>query len=40
MQIHTPTVVSGGREGGGRNPPLVFDMFQYFETILPAVESL
>ena len=39
MQIHTPTVVPGG-EGGGWNPPLVFDIFQYFETILPAVESL
>ena len=22
------------------NPPLVFDMLQYFETILPSVESL
>ena len=42
MQIHTPTVVPGGGgvEGGGWNQPLVFDMFQYFEAILPAVESL
>ena len=37
-QIHTPTVVQGG---GGMEPlPGVFDMFQYFETILPLVESL
>ena len=35
-----PPWFQGGREGGGWNPPLVFDMFQYFETILPAVESL
>ena len=39
-QIHTPTVV----QGGGREvmEPLreVFDMLQYFETILPLVESL
>ena len=35
-QIHTHTVVqAGGREGG-----VVFDMLQYFETILPLVESL
>ena len=42
MQIHTPTVVQGG---GGRGEwmeplPRVFDMLQYFETILPLVESL
>ena len=40
-QIHTPTVVQGG---GGREVmeplPEVFDMLQYFETILPLVESL
>ena len=36
---HTPTVVQGG--GGGRKtPPWVFDILQYFETILPSVESL
>ena len=40
MQIHTPTVVQGG-EGGWMEPlPGVFDMLQYFETILPLVESL
>ena len=37
MQIHTPTVV---QRGGWMDPPWVFDMFQYFETILPSVESL
>ena len=39
MQIHTPTVV---REGMDRPspPPRVFDVLQYFETILPLVESL
>ena len=38
-QIHTPTVVQGGREV--MEPlPEVFDMLQYFETILPLVESL
>ena len=36
-QIHTPTVV----QGGGVEPlPRVFDMLQYFEMILPLVESL
>ena len=37
-QIHTPTVV----QGWGLMKPLlrVFDMLQYFETILPSVESL
>ena len=42
-QIHTPTVVQGGGGGGGSwMVPLsrVFDMLQYFETILPLVESL
>ena len=40
MQIFTPTVVQGG--GGGWMEPLprVFDMLQYFETILTSVESL
>ena len=38
--IHTPTVVQG--EGGGLMGPLpaVFDMLQYFESILPLVDSL
>ena len=42
QQIHTPTVVQGGGEVGGVNvtPPRIFDMLQYFETILPLVESL
>ena len=40
-QIHTLTVVQG-RWGGGWMEPLpgVFDMLQYFEKILPLVESL
>ena len=37
-QIHTPTVVQGG--GGVEPLPRVFDMLQYFEMILPLVESL
>ena len=38
MQIHTPTVV---QKGGLVLPPLgFFDMLQYFEMILPSVESL
>ena len=38
-QIHTPTVVQGG--GGWMEPfPRVFDMLQYFETILLLVKSL
>ena len=36
-QTYTPTVV---QEGGGWTPPRVFDMLQYFATILPSVESL
>ena len=37
-QSHTPTVVQGG---AWMEPlPGVFDMLQYFETILPLVESL
>ena len=41
-QIHTPTVVQrgGGRRGDWEPLPGVFDMLQYFETILPLVESL
>ena len=42
-QIHTPIVLQGrGVEGGGWMEPLsgVFDMLQYFETILPLAESL
>ena len=38
-QINTPPWYKGG--GGWMDPlPGVFDMFQYFETILPLVESL
>ena len=38
QQIHTPTVVQGGQE---MEPlPGAFDMLQYFQTILPLVESL
>ena len=38
-QTYTPTVVQGG--GGLMEPlPGVFDMLQYFETILSLVESL
>ena len=43
MQIHTPTVVQGGVGGGGgvdEIPLTVFDIWQYFQTILPSVESL
>ena len=37
-QVHTPTVVQRrGGVGGGEG---VFDMLQYFETILPLVEGL
>ena len=42
-QIHTSTMVQGVRGGGGElegTPPGVFDVLQYFETILPSVESL
>ena len=41
-QIHTPTVVQCDGGGGQWMEPLpgVFDMLQYFETILPLVESL
>ena len=37
---HTPTVVQGGGGGGLIEPPWVFDMLHYFETILSSVESL
>ena len=40
MQIHTPTVVQGGGGGVDEIPTTVFDIWQYFETILPSVESL
>ena len=42
MQIHTRTVVQGGGGGGvvGGTLPTVFEMLQYFETILTSVESL
>ena len=39
MQIYTPTVVQEGVDGPSP-PPRVFDVLQYFETILPLVESL
>ena len=35
---HRGTRVGGGGVDG--SPPWVFDMLQYFETILPSVESL
>ena len=40
---HLGTRGAGGRGGGGKwmeTLPGVFDMLQYFETILPLVESL
>ena len=39
-QVHNPTVVQGGGGGGDRAPLRVFALLQYFETILPSVESL
>ena len=36
-QIHTPTVVQGGGGGWMEPFPRVFDILQYFETILPLV---
>ena len=40
-EIHTPSVVQGGGGGGWMEPlPGVFDMLQYFETMLPLVENL
>ena len=38
MQIHTPTVVQGGVDGPP--PPRLFDMLQYFETILPSRDAI
>ena len=40
MQIHTPTVVRRGGVGWREPLPGVSDMLQYFEEILPLVESL
>ena len=39
-QIHTPTMVQGVGGGLEGTLPGVFDVLQYFETILPSVESL
>ena len=40
-QIHTPSVVQGSGGGEWMEPlPGVFDVLQYFETILPLVENL
>ena len=40
-QIHTPTVLQEGWGGGWMEAlPGVFDLLQYFETILRLVESL
>ena len=36
--IHNPTLVQAGR--GGWNPLLVFAALQYFEKILPLMDSL
>ena len=38
--MHTPTEVRGGGWVWMEPLPGVFDMLQYFETILPLVESL
>ena len=40
MQINTPTVEQRGWMDPHPPPPRVFDMLQYFETILPLEESL
>ena len=37
-QIHTPTVVQVGVDGPP--PPRLFDMLQYFETILPSRDAI
>ena len=37
-QIHTPTMVRGGGGGWMETLPIVFDMLQYFEMILPLVD--
>ena len=39
MQIHTPTVVQGGGVMDG-TLPTVFEMLQFFKTVLTSVESL
>ena len=40
-QTNTPSLVQGGGGVGWMEPlPGVFDLLQYFETILPLVESL
>ena len=39
-QIHTPTEEQGGEWIPPPLPPKVFNMLQYFETILPLVESI
>jgi len=39
-QIYTPTVIQGVGEGFMKPLPRVFDMLQYFESILPSVKSL
>ena len=39
MKIHTPTMVQEGGGGGPDRPPRVFDMLQYFETILPSAKK-
>ena len=45
-EIHTTAVVQRGGGGGVGGPPpppppaTVFEMLQYFKTILPSVESL
>ena len=39
MQIHTPTVVQEGG-GGWMDPPRLFDMLRYFETILPSRDAI
>ena len=39
MQIHTSTVIQEGWMEFP-TPPRVFDLLQYFETILPSVERL
>ena len=39
-QTHTPTVAQAGERGWMEPLHGVFDMLQYFETILPLVKSL
>ena len=40
MQSHRGTRGEGEVDGTSSPPPLGFDILQYFETILPSVESL